>query len=259
MVVLCGKGNNGGDGLVAARLLHEQGCRCAWCCPSPPDEPVPDARAMYRRAVAAGVPIAETVTDETLADAGVVIDALLGTGVTGPVRGVMGELIERTNALRDGRGVLAVDLPSGVDTDTGQVYGPAIQAEVTVTMALPKPCLVLYPGAELAGRWTGGGYRLPARSGGRLAGGGGNHRARAGRRLGAARPPTAHKGSVGETLIIAGSFGMTGAAAMACALRLSQRRRAGAAGAARLAGAGAECGADRSGLPPDAGNPRRHA
>lgn len=215
VLVLCGKGNNGGDGLVAARLLHQLSVPVEVILPFPVQELSPDARAMLELAVEAGVSIDECLFDAVLENAAVVIDALLGTGVTGPVHGVMGELIERTNALREGRGVLAVDLPSGVDTDTGQTYGPAIRAEITVTMALPKPCLLLYPGTELAGRWVVADIGFPrevVESWPAVAEI--TERAQAAAWL-PARPPTSYKGSIGTALIVAGSFGMTGAAAMA--------------------------------------------
>jgi NAD(P)H-hydrate epimerase len=216
VIVLCGKGNNGGDGLVAARALQQNGIPVRVVLPFSPDELSPDAREMYSAAQADDVPITETITGEELRQAGVVIDALLGTGVTGPVRGVMAGLIERVNAIREGRGVLAVDLPSGVETDTGQVYGPAIQAELTVTMALPKPCLALYPGAGLAGRWRVADIGFPPEvvadwpATAEL-----TERAQASSWV-PRHPPTAHKRSKGYALIVAGSFGMTGAAAMSC-------------------------------------------
>lgn len=170
---------------------------------------------MYDRAVAVGVTVQPTISDTELQEAGVVIDALLGTGVTGAVTGVLGELITRTNAARGGRGVLAVDLPSGVQTDTGEILGPAIRAELTVTMALPKPCLVLYPGLQQAGQWYVADIGFP-REIVEMQDGVGDI---TGRSDAASwlpyRPPTAHKHSVGWVLIVAGSFGMTGAAAMA--------------------------------------------
>ncbi|MHB9023621.1 MAG: NAD(P)H-hydrate dehydratase [Armatimonadota bacterium] len=215
--VLCGKGNNGGDGFVAARLLHERALPVRIILPFPPDSLSGDARVMYDRAVQAGVPVADAVTDENLAGAAVVIDALLGTGVTGPVRGVMGELIERVNALRGGRGVLAVDLPSGVETDTGQVRGPAMQAAATVTMGLPKPCLVLYPGAALAGEWTVADIGFPPETVADWPAIAEITEEEQAAGWAPRRPPTAHKRSNGYALIIAGSFGMTGAASMACA------------------------------------------
>ncbi|MHB9130100.1 MAG: NAD(P)H-hydrate dehydratase [Armatimonadota bacterium] len=216
IVILCGKGNNGGDGLVAGRQLQDMGVDVRVVLPFAPESLSPDAKAMYDRAVEQEVRITESISDETLADAGVVIDALLGTGVTGPVHGVIGELIQRTNELRDGQGVVAVDLPSGVETDTGKVYGRAMHAQETVTMGLPKPCLVLYPGAELAGRWTVADIGFPPEvvdfwpSVAEI-----TEREQAASWV-PQRPPNAFKGSVGEMLVIAGSFGMTGAAAMAC-------------------------------------------
>ncbi|HOS44723.1 MAG TPA: NAD(P)H-hydrate epimerase, partial [Armatimonadota bacterium] len=119
-LVLCGKGNNGGDGLVAARRLHAGGAAVAAVLPCAPADLAPDARVNYDRAAAAGVPILSAVTDADLREAGVIADALLGTGVSGAVRGELAALIERVNALRAGRGVLAVDVPSGVETNTGQ-------------------------------------------------------------------------------------------------------------------------------------------
>lgn len=215
VLVLCGKGNNGGDGLVAARLLHEAGNEVRVILPFSQESLSLDAQLMYQRATERGVVIAPTVSDEELGGAGIVIDALLGTGVTGPVGGAMEQLIVRTNQLRGGRGVLAVDIPSGLNADTGKMDGPSIRAEVTVTMALPKPCLVLYPGAQQAGQWTVADIGFPPELVESIPG-----IAEIIERKQAAswipkRPPNAYKSMVGTALIVAGSFGMTGAAAMA--------------------------------------------
>lgn len=215
VLVLCGKGNNGGDGLVAVRHLRDTGCEARAVLPFTRESLSPDAALMYDRAVAAGVAVVPVVSDDELEQAGVIVDALLGTGVTGPVGGALGELIARVNKCRGGRGVLAVDLPSGVNADTGGMPGPAIRAEATVTMALPKPCLLLYPGAAQAGRWTVADIGFPATAiEAQPAVGEVTERAQAAAWL-PARPPTAHKYSVGAALIVAGSFGMPGAAAMA--------------------------------------------
>jgi NAD(P)H-hydrate epimerase len=216
VVVLCGKGNNGGDGFVAARLLHEGGAAVVAVRTGAAAELTPDARAMHDRAVAAGVPMTEAVTDADLRDAAVVIDALLGTGVSGAVRGTMADLIARTNAQRAGRGVLAVDVPSGVETNTGAVPGTAMRAEVTVTMGLPKPCLLLHPAAEFAGEWMVADIGFPPEVTAAWPA-----IAEMPEETDAAawlpvRPPTAHKMFVGSLLVVAGSYGMTGAAQMAC-------------------------------------------
>ncbi|HOF88766.1 MAG TPA: NAD(P)H-hydrate dehydratase [Armatimonadota bacterium] len=216
-LVLCGKGNNGGDGLVAARRLHAGGAAVAAVLPCAPADLAPDARVNYDRAAAAGVPILSAVTDADLREAGVIADALLGTGVSGAVRGELAALIERVNALRAGRGVLAVDVPSGVETNTGQAPGAAMRAEATVTMGLPKPCLLLHPAAEFAGAWTVADIGFPPEA---VAGWPAVAEMTEWEQAAAwvpARRPAAHKMDVGAALIIAGSFGMTGAAAMAAA------------------------------------------
>jgi len=215
IVVLCGKGNNGGDGLVAARLLRQDGYPVQVILPFAPDTLAPDARLMYDRALAAGVVIAPGVSDEELSGAGIIIDALLGTGITGAVQGVLADLIMRTNRLRGGRGVLAVDVPSGVLTDTGQIAGPAICATCTVTIAAPKPCLLLHPGAELAGQWVVVDIGFPRELVTHWSASAEVTEAEHAAAWLPKRPPTAHKMGVGAALVIAGSFGMTGAAAMA--------------------------------------------
>jgi NAD(P)H-hydrate epimerase len=215
VLVLCGKGNNGGDGLVAARLLNEAGHAVRIVLPFSLESLSPDARAMYARVTRMEIPVVAAVSDAALAEARVVIDALLGTGVSGAVGGVMGDLITRVNTQRGGQGVIAVDVPSGVETDTGAMPGPTMRAEYTVTMALPKPCLVLYPGAQQAGQWRVADIGFPPEA---VAAQPGIaelvERSQASSWL-PYRPATAFKGSVGTALILAGSFGMTGAAAMA--------------------------------------------
>ena len=216
VLILCGKGNNGGDGLVAARLLHEAGLEVQAVLPFSIESLSPDAQVQLARAGDAGVTITPTVTDADLAQAGVVIDALLGTGVNGAVTGILGELITRTNAQRGGRGVLAIDLPSGVNADSGEMPGACILAEATVTLGLAKPCLVLHPGAGQAGQWRVADIGFPAELLEEIAPYAVlTERAQA-RRWMPYRPPTAHKRSVGFVLAIAGSFGMTGAASMCC-------------------------------------------
>ncbi len=215
VLVLCGKGNNGGDGLVAARLLEEGDVAVAAVLPCDPNDLSPDARVNYARAVEAGVKILPDVTDADLREAGVIVDALLGTGVSGPVRGEMEALIDRTNTARAGRGVLAVDVPSGVETNTGQVPGTAMRAEATVTMGLPKPCLELFPAAEFAGEWAVADIGFPAEVVAGWPAAAEITELEQAAEWVPVRRPTAHKMEVGAALVIAGSFGMTGAAAMA--------------------------------------------
>ena len=142
ITVLAGKGNNGGDGLVAARLLREGGREVAVLLTG---EPAGDALHNLERlpgpsplALATGMPAATVL----------VIDALLGTGATGAPHGQIAEAIAMSNAAP----VLAVDVPSGVDASTGEVAGVAVHAQATVTFHAAKPGLAIEPGRAHAGR-----------------------------------------------------------------------------------------------------------
>ncbi|MFN3963024.1 MAG: NAD(P)H-hydrate epimerase, partial [Fimbriimonadaceae bacterium] len=219
LTVLCGKGNNGGDGFVVARLAHEQGygVECLVAAQGPEDL-TPLCALQFERAVAAGVTphFASDATWtrrlESIPCRDLVIDALLGTGVTGPVRGPILEAIEAVN--RSGTPVVSVDIPSGVHTDTGEELGASIWALRTVTIGLPKPCLFQGIGIEHSGFWTVADIGYPAE---------------------VLREPTeaflvdeqwvgqflperfraSHKGSNGHTLIVAGSHWMPGSAVLA--------------------------------------------
>jgi ADP-dependent NAD(P)H-hydrate dehydratase / NAD(P)H-hydrate epimerase len=151
VVVMCGKGNNGGDGLVAARLLREAGRQVTVVCAAPPSEFAGDARANLER-LSGEAPL-QLVEDrqraeEALAGA-VVVDALLGTGFQGEPRGAVGEAIEAVNAAV--APVVSVDVPSGVDASTGVATGAAVRAAVTVTFHAGKPGLWIRPGKAHAG------------------------------------------------------------------------------------------------------------
>lgn len=201
--VVCGTGNNGGDGFVAARHLAAAGYRVTYEIAGDPIRVSGDAATHLGLLRAMGAEIAPPSSPGSL-----YVDALLGTGSRGAPRGHVAEAIERINGARGP--VLSVDIPSGVDTDTGAVPGPAIQALATVTFGFLKPGLVIYPGAARAGRvvvdpigldWA----RLPfARS---LSLYGRDDAAGALPR----REPDAHKGAFGHVLVIGGSEGMAGA------------------------------------------------
>lgn len=153
VVVAAGRGNNAGDGWVAARLLHSAGRDVRVLAISGPDGLPEPAAAASNAAVAAGVPWSEAAgpQDAVLAFAGaaLVIDALLGIGARGEPRPPYAEVIE---ALNDSDAlVLAADVPSGVDATTGVVAGEAVFADATVTFSAPKLGLALQPGRALAG------------------------------------------------------------------------------------------------------------
>jgi ADP-dependent NAD(P)H-hydrate dehydratase / NAD(P)H-hydrate epimerase len=148
VAVVCGKGNNGGDGLVVARLLRESGREVTVVCVAPLEDFSGDAAANLER-----LPGAPPVTlDEgasAIASATAIVDALLGTGFAGEPRGPVAEAIELIE--RAPGGVVAVDVPSGVDASTGVVAAGAVHAAVTVTFHAAKPGLWIMPGKEHAG------------------------------------------------------------------------------------------------------------
>jgi ADP-dependent NAD(P)H-hydrate dehydratase / NAD(P)H-hydrate epimerase len=149
VVVVCGKGNNGGDGLVVARLLRDAAREVTVLCATPPDQLRGDAAANLERLP--GTPPLELAPGrDALARASIVVDALLGTGFTGEPHG---EIAEAIAAIASARApVVSVDVPSGVDASTGVVSAAAVSATVTVTFHLAKPGLWIRPGKAHAGQ-----------------------------------------------------------------------------------------------------------
>jgi hydroxyethylthiazole kinase-like uncharacterized protein yjeF len=150
VVVLCGPGNNGGDGFVAARILRERGYVVSLLLLGDRDRLAGDARAAAERwpgavdaATAAGVA-------REAAKCGVVVDALYGAGLSRPLDGEARAIVEAVNTAR--RRVIAVDLPSGIDGATGRVMGAAVRAELSVTFFRMKPGHLLLPGRLHCGK-----------------------------------------------------------------------------------------------------------
>ena len=164
VVVVCGRGNNGGDGLVAARLLAAEGVDVdVWLAAEPEQftgdaavnwerllEEAPEAPGSVQVMPLGEEPVEAAALAENWNDAGVILDALLGTGVTGAPRPPLDAWITAMNIA--GPPIVAVDIPSGVNAETGEVEGVAPLAVQTVTMALPKRGLLLYPGRAHTGR-----------------------------------------------------------------------------------------------------------
>lgn len=148
--VICGKGNNGGDGVVAARHLHNMGMNVTLMLIGSPKDLSGDALVNFISAKKIGVNIKIGLDENVLSDCDIIIDALLGIGINGAPRGETENAIKAIN--RSGKFVISADLPSGVNADSGAVLGECVFANVTVTFGLFKPGLVLYPGAEYAGK-----------------------------------------------------------------------------------------------------------
>lgn len=209
VLVLAGSGNNGGDGVVLARTLRSWGRRVELLTDA--GRPHPDP--LLHGWEIPGGPISDDSADLAvrLQGAHVVVDALLGTGIRGAPRPPQARLIRAMN--ESGRPVLALDIPSGVDADSGTVEGDAVRARATVAFGAPKRGSLLHPGREMAGRLLAVEIGFPPwtdeDASGRLLtpGWAGRHRPR--------RPLVTHKNAAGRLLLVAGSSRMGGAAVLA--------------------------------------------
>ncbi len=217
VVVFAGKGNNGGDGFVIARLLHDMGWNVTLLHHGGRDAVRGDALVNLQK-VPQGVVQRDAAAesgpgiDELLAGATIVVDALLGTGLKSEVTGIYASSIARMNA--SDRPVVAVDIPSGVDATSGRILGMAVQAELTVTFALAKLGHILYPGTAYTGELLVTDIGIPGELAAAAPGVEYFDVARAAATI-RRRSRVCHKGDNGHSLIIAGSTGKSGAAAMA--------------------------------------------
>ncbi len=217
VVIVAGKGNNGGDGFVVARWLHWAGYEIEVCLLPRLDELSGHAAINARFAERMGVPIREETgreaLDERLSRATLIVDGVLGTGISGEVRGLAREAIEAMNAA--GAPVVAIDIASGVDADTGAILGEAVWAHTTVTFALAKVGMYQQPGRERCGQIViapiGISRELTEAPELRT----NLTTSEDAEGMLPVRGPNIHKGDAGRLLVIAGSVGMSGAAAMA--------------------------------------------
>jgi len=217
-VILAGKGNNGGDGYVIARLLRENGWAVRVIILADREQIAGDAATNLARLpdevlffCADEDELAAAHSDE-MRTADILVDALLGTGLSSTVSGIYRGAIELMNA--SGRPVMAVDIPSGIHGTTGKVLGSAVKAAVTVTFAFAKVGHVLYPGADNVGRLVVADIGIPSQL---MANASGYEFLNADLAISLLhrRDRHAHKGQFGHCLIVAGSTGKTGAAALA--------------------------------------------
>jgi NAD(P)H-hydrate epimerase len=218
VAVLCGRGNNGGDGFVVARVLVERGVDTSVYLVAQSADVKGDARTNLGILLALGVDVVELAdpsawelhgTDVIGAD--LVVDALFGTGLKAPLGGLVETIVADLNA--SATPVVAVDLPSGLSADTPAVPGPAVDATMTVTLGAPKVPLVLPPAEAFAGNLVIADIGIPERVIADLDGPWLDLLTQdAMRRLIEPRAPDSHKGEYGRVLVVAGSPGKTGAA-----------------------------------------------
>ena len=216
IVIVCGKGNNGGDGLVVARLLRERGLWPRVILTADRSELSPDAEANAAAAARASLVLESgdpASSLSRLSSEDLVLDALLGTGLEGPARGVAAEWIEAIN--RSAARTIAIDIPSGLASDHGRLLGAAVEAELTISMSAPKLGCLFPPARRHWGECIVVDIGIP--SGVEDAVG------PAGRFVGpeemrALLPhpgQSSHKGDWGKVVLVGGSPGMTGAPVLA--------------------------------------------
>jgi ADP-dependent NAD(P)H-hydrate dehydratase / NAD(P)H-hydrate epimerase len=219
VLVVCGSGNNGGDGYVVARYLHQADLKPRVLVLTSLDRISGDARANLEIIQRMDMEIQEVPGPEKwdgvrplLQDGDYIVDAILGTGLNTPVRGLYATAIEWINAA--GKPVLSIDMPSGLNADSGRIMGTAVKADLTVTFGFPKPGQCVFPGAERVGRLVRIDIGIPEAVAESVPG-----------RFTLTEPADfadgfgpekgdTHKGIRGHLLVLAGSTGKTGAAAL---------------------------------------------
>jgi ADP-dependent NAD(P)H-hydrate dehydratase / NAD(P)H-hydrate epimerase len=223
VAVVAGKGNNGGDGFVVARTLHQRGVGITVFLVGRVADVKGDARINLDILGRLGLTVVE-VADESawelhfseISPHDLIVDALFGTGLTTPLQGLHQTVVADLNA--SGIPIVSVDLPSGMSADTPELIGDCIDATITVTLGAPKLPLILPPAEQKSGEVVIADIGIPAEVIEQVDG------ARielitkdALRSLIPPRAPDSHKGDFGRVLLIAGSLGKTGAAALAAA------------------------------------------
>lgn len=217
VIIIAGKGNNGGDGYVAARFLFNWGIDVKVFLTANPALITQDARRNLDIILNMGIYVAEIsqrehlkFLEKSIKDCDVIIDAIYGIGLSGEVSGISKEIIDMIN--QSNKFVISIDVPSGLNASTGRVEGCAVKADKTVTIQFIKPGLIVYPGVDYAGELVIADAGIPDKAledikcdynlivdkDVRLK----------------KRDSNTHKGDYGKVLIIAGSRNMSGAAVM---------------------------------------------
>jgi NAD(P)H-hydrate epimerase len=220
VLVIAGKGNNGGDGLVAARHLVNQGATCEVLLLGRQDEVRGEALINLEIARKIGIKITEVPTEtlwdknrHLLKESTVIIDAMFGTGLSNPLTGLMARVVGDIN--NSGALVVSVDIPSGLSADSFEVIGPTVKADFTVTMASPKIAHIFPPAEDYVGELYLADIGVPPSLFERPDFSLELVEINSLQPYFGPRVRNSHKGNYGHLLILAGSFGKTGAAAMA--------------------------------------------
>jgi yjeF C-terminal region, hydroxyethylthiazole kinase-related/yjeF N-terminal region len=212
ILVACGCGNNGGDGVAAGRILKEWGYEVVIALLGKEEKASEDMKQQLTIARKLSVPV---ITEPVIAEYTVIIDAIFGIGlsreVTGSYAGWIAE-INHADAI-----TLAVDIPSGIDASTGKVLGTAVRADYTVTFGVNKRGLLLYPGTQYAGEVFVEDIGFPEKAVHDVTPAVISYDRSDIERLFPKRQPRSHKGNYGRTLVIAGSKQISGAAYLAAA------------------------------------------
>ena len=215
VLVVCGNGNNGGDGMAIARLLHLKGIKVGIYLAGQEEKLTDQARQQLQIAKYYQVPLEHNLQPDEYT---IIVDALFGVGLSRPVEGRYAEIIHMLNQSRAFR--VAVDIPSGINGDTGQEMGIGFQADLTVTFAFWQKGFVLLSGKNVCRRANCCRYRHLCGSGQRALYGISGERDLS---MLPSRIPWGNKGTFGKVLLVAGSRGMCGASCLssAAALRAS--------------------------------------
>jgi ADP-dependent NAD(P)H-hydrate dehydratase / NAD(P)H-hydrate epimerase len=219
--VLCGRGNNGGDGFVVARTLAQRGIEATVFLLGSVADVRGDARINLEILGRVGLTVVEITTGQEwelhfseISECDLIVDAIVGTGFHGPLTGLLETVVADVNGL--GVPVVAIDLPTGVSADSHELEGEAIEASMTVTLAAPKLPLILPPADAYGGDLVIADIGIPGSVIDELEGPWLELLTRERmRELIPARAADSHKGDFGRVLVIAGSAGRTGAAHLA--------------------------------------------
>jgi hydroxyethylthiazole kinase-like uncharacterized protein yjeF len=206
-LVICGKGNNGGDGMATARLLKAGGWNAKLVLIGDVNGLKSDPAENWKRALDSGMPCIVDPdgmkVDSLLKESELIVDALFGTGLTKPLEGVYSMVVQKIN--HSGKRVIAIDLPSGLNSDSGSLLGPAVRATQTIALAALKYSHVQSPACRMCGEIYVADIEIPTDSTTNIV------RSQDISRILPHRPPDSNKGTYGHAVIIGGSPGKYGA------------------------------------------------